>query len=1212
MAQPASLDFVQYHNVVGNQRQGADVSAASTDPSTGVKLWDVPVATSKDVEAAVQWANDAFPAWSATPIETRRRLITQFRDAYKANYDGFLDLIIAECGKTRPLAEGEVNEVLALFDHHLNLSIPEEDERLEDDERIIITRHIPVGVVVAICPWNFPLVLSVGKILPALLTGCCIIVKPSPFTPYSALKIVELASSIFPPGVLQAVGGELAGPLLVNHPRVNKIAFTGSSATGKKVLASAAGTVKRVTLELGGNDAAIILPDVDIASVALKIVLGSFIFSGQVCLAIKRVYVHEDIYKDFLRAMMDAVAKLVVGKTRDPRTTLGPMQNAMQYGKVRDLVQDCKDQGYKFALGPPSLDDSAGFYISPSIVDNPPETARIVVEEQFVERVGPIVPVLRWKDEVDVIARANNGVSGLGASIWSSDRAHAERIGRHMQTGSVFINSWAKTTPRGMLSGQKESGLGVEWGTRGYLEYCNAQVTHVFKSASFEGTGASCFECRRAGDVCVLAESRRGGDYSRFRRNDKQKQMQASTTPSSIDGLHPSPTSQDDPDAMAVAHPADSTNKDGDEVPVDPVYAELRNPRDALDILARLAADETASPTVSTHSYPQQNHGKGSGGNSMSMANSPEVDGDAIGILGANNNVAASVCQPMLSDTETLVIGVLGVDTARHLLACYANKYHPFCPLASKSLLEATDLRLIAIEEPFLLTVILTVASKDEPVYRDVHQQCLHYLKRHLVDIIFAAPSTVNVGAVEGLLLLAEWVPYTHFENNSPQTNNVQFPKTLTAVEDHTAWSLIGQAVRHSYLLRLDQASFKGNLHNNTQLENRKRLAWIYRQISVRMGQSFWSRGPSLSTRFTANDFPSLRLQTDAEHNYAMVLQATIELTQLLHNAHDILYSSRERTVHMILRGDYNRYLDDFRTSLSAWKGRWNGLQASPKLDCTLRIVQEYVCLYVNAFSFQAILSRAAKEGQEAASAGHNRKSSSVQPQTQPQQPKSQLQPQTLPQSLFPCGLMASPDGAYVFEAITAARNILAIANKTDPVKHIRYMPFRFYVYTIYAAVFLYKTDVFGAISRTEHEETTHLVRRFISLLNQAAPSSNNEHVGNRYGRLLTRMWISDGGTSTEPFSGLPRTPGGGVSAYPSMNFPNPGPGPGFEGQSMQQKHQDSVPGAFGFADLDSLSVGDMPDFSLFCPDFSALEAEVLDLGVKGLGAASFNNVSYM
>lgn len=250
----------------------------------------------------------------------------------------------------------------------------------------------------------------------------------------------------------------------------------------------------------GGNDAAIVLPDVDVCSTAREVVQGSFIFSGQVCVAIKRVYVHENIYDKFLSAMVRAAGNLIVGNARNSSTTLGPIQNSMQFERVKDIVQDCKDQGYQFALGPPSTNDTAGWYISPSIIDNPPPTARLVVEEQFGQCyipptydsasrlsltmtpcVGPIVPVLRWTDDADVITRANGGVSGLGSSVWSSDRARAERIGRHMETGSVFINSWAKTTPRAMLSGHKESGLGVEWGSLGHLEYCNAQVTHVFK-----------------------------------------------------------------------------------------------------------------------------------------------------------------------------------------------------------------------------------------------------------------------------------------------------------------------------------------------------------------------------------------------------------------------------------------------------------------------------------------------------------------------------------------------------------------------------------------------------------------------------------------------------------------------------------------------------------------------------------------------------------
>lgn len=267
------------------------------------------------------------------------------------------------------------------------------------------------------------------------------------------------------------------------------------------------------------------------------------------------------------------------------------------------------------------------------------------------------------------------------------------------------------------------------------------------------------------------------------------------------------------------------------------------------------------------------------------------------------------------------------------------------------------------------------------------------------------------------------------------------------------AWSLIGQAVRHSYLLRLDKASFREvALDEPQELENRKRLAWICtfsnplwigpetlsssvvvyiadRQISVRMGQSFWSRGPSLSTRFTANDFPSLRLSADAEHNYALVLQATIELTQLLHNVHDILYSSKERRMQMVCRGDYNRYLDDFRYSLSAWQDRWDDLKTSPKLNCTLRIVKEYVRLYACAFSFQSLLSRAVRDNRLGEMA-----------------PITTSEPKR-PLSLFPHGIMSTAEGAYVLEAVDAARKILAIAGQTSPEAHIRYMPFRFYVY---------------------------------------------------------------------------------------------------------------------------------------------------------------------
>ncbi len=213
------------------------------------------------------------------------------------------------------------------FDHHLNLDIPEERE--EDDEKVMLTRYTPLGVVGAICPWNFPIILSLGKVIPALLTGNTIIVKPSPYTPYTTLKIVELAQEILAPGILQAVGGDdKLGPMLTTHPGIAKISFTGSIATGKKVMAAAAGTLKRVTLELGGNDASIVLPDVDIKKIAPELVMGAFQNSGQVCVATKRIYIHEDIYEEMLKEMV-AFTKSI--KTGDPSSgaLLGPIQNKM-------------------------------------------------------------------------------------------------------------------------------------------------------------------------------------------------------------------------------------------------------------------------------------------------------------------------------------------------------------------------------------------------------------------------------------------------------------------------------------------------------------------------------------------------------------------------------------------------------------------------------------------------------------------------------------------------------------------------------------------------------------------------------------------------------------------------------------------------------------------------------------------------------------------
>lgn len=299
---------------------------------------------------------------------------------------------------------------------------------------------------------NFPLILSFGKIIPAILTGNCIIVKPSPFTPYTSLKAIEIGQQVLPPGVLQVLGGDdKLGPMFTSHPGIAKISFTGSIATGKKIMAACANTLKRVTLELGGNDASIILPDVDIAKVAPQVVMGAFQNSGQVCVATKRIFIHESIYSEFLAAMVSYVKESVKTGDPDSGSLLGPVQNAMQYERVKGFFEDTKAKGYKVAVGSDSVAKSGGYFVQPTIIDNPPSDSRIIQEEPF----GPIVPTQPWSDEEEVIDRANNTTTGLGACVWGKDVAHAEKIAKRLEAGSVFVNSFEKPTPQAVFGGHK-------------------------------------------------------------------------------------------------------------------------------------------------------------------------------------------------------------------------------------------------------------------------------------------------------------------------------------------------------------------------------------------------------------------------------------------------------------------------------------------------------------------------------------------------------------------------------------------------------------------------------------------------------------------------------------------------------------------------------------------------------------------------------------
>ncbi|KAF2201629.1 aldehyde dehydrogenase-like protein [Delitschia confertaspora ATCC 74209] len=473
----STLDFQSFHNIVDGEKRSSKDIHHGINPTTSEDLWGVPIATEHDLNDAVASAKAAFPSWSQTPIQKRKELLLKFADLFSQYVNEFTDLLCKEAGKPRKAASIEVSGIAGFIQYHCGLDIPE--EKFEDDEKTVYTEYMPLGVCAGIIPWNFPLILSIGKIAPALLTGNTIVVKPSPFTPYTGLKLVELAQEVFPKGVVQAVGGnnEL-GALLTLHPDVAKISFTGSIATGKKVMEASAKTLKRVTLELGGNDASIILPDVDIKKVAPEVVQGAFQNSGQVCVATKRIYIHESIYNEFLQEMVKATKAMKVGSSDEEGVALGPIQNPMQFEKVKEFFADSKAKGYKFAVGEPDVAPPKGFFVQPTIIDNPPNDSRIIQEEPF----GPIVPTQPWSDEEEVIARANNTNTGLGACVWGKDVEHAAKIARRLEAGSVFVNSWEKPTPQAIFGGHKESGIGGEWGKTGLLAFMNAHVIHVYKN----------------------------------------------------------------------------------------------------------------------------------------------------------------------------------------------------------------------------------------------------------------------------------------------------------------------------------------------------------------------------------------------------------------------------------------------------------------------------------------------------------------------------------------------------------------------------------------------------------------------------------------------------------------------------------------------------------------------------------------------------------
>jgi acyl-CoA reductase-like NAD-dependent aldehyde dehydrogenase len=445
------------------------------NPATEEKLADCPRASENQLDLAVAAAKKAFPAWSAEDITTRKKVILEVADVIKNNATELAQLLTAEQGKPLEASTGEVFGMAAFCRYFASLDLP--IEVLEDSDARRVELHFrPLGVVGAIVPWNFPLLLMAFKLPPALIAGNTIIIKPAPTTPLSTLRFAELIKDVVPAGVVNFVtDANDLGEALTAHPDVRKISFTGSTATGAKVMAGAAGLLKRITLELGGNDAGIVLNDVNPKQIAPKLFDSAFQNSGQVCIAMKRLYVHEDIYDEVCSELAKIADETTIGNGLEQGTKLGPLNNKMQFEKVKDLIQEAKRDGNVIAGG--VIPDQPGYFIRPTIVRDIKEGSRLVDEEQF----GPVLPVLSFSSDDEAVARANASDWGLGGSVWSADLDRAYELADKMDSGTVWINKHAELDPTIPFGGAKQSGMGSELGQQGFEEFTQRKVINLSK-----------------------------------------------------------------------------------------------------------------------------------------------------------------------------------------------------------------------------------------------------------------------------------------------------------------------------------------------------------------------------------------------------------------------------------------------------------------------------------------------------------------------------------------------------------------------------------------------------------------------------------------------------------------------------------------------------------------------------------------------------------
>lgn len=455
-----------------------DTRFLSLNPSTLEVIGEVTNTSREEIDAKIEKAKKAQKLWSARPDAERKDILLKVAEALQQNSKHLAEWITREQGKplNGPGANFEMQACVGWTQVPASLDLPEEIV-FEDDTRKDVLYRNPIGVVAAIAPWNWPLMIAIWQIIPSLRMGNAVIIKPSEYTTFCSLEMIKVINSVLPEDILQVVTGKGdVGGYLTSHPEIGKIMFTGSIATGKKVIEASAKNMARLTLECGGNDAGIILPGLDIAQHIDSIFWGAFLNMGQTCACLKRLYVHENDYEKVVKALADYSSNIPMGNGADESSVLGPIQNKMQYDKIQDLILDAENIGADFIFTG-QKPDLEGYFIPVTLVGNVNNGDRIVDEEQF----GPVLPIIKYKTLEEAISKANDSENGLGASVWSDDPDEAQKVATQLEAGTVWINQHGAIHPFVPFGGAKQSGYGVEFGMEGLKAVTVPKVISIKK-----------------------------------------------------------------------------------------------------------------------------------------------------------------------------------------------------------------------------------------------------------------------------------------------------------------------------------------------------------------------------------------------------------------------------------------------------------------------------------------------------------------------------------------------------------------------------------------------------------------------------------------------------------------------------------------------------------------------------------------------------------